>query len=266
MPVKLEIIQRNISSGPDKKTIRSITGIGLLIIIFLLLSCATQESFRKKRASEFRYKAGLTLFIQKQYQQALEEFNKALENDPDSYEAHNGKGMTYLAIGMIDRAEDEFKKALELKKDYTDAMYNLGYLYIIKKRYKDASKLFERIIKDPLYRNTNAALSYLGWCYHKMNNDKKAIETINKAIKRLRSFCMAYKLLAKIFVDRKDLDNAEKNLMLYKKYCNQIEEPYLLLYDFYKRFEKGKKVNDILNECIDNVPQNDSCRRLIERK
>ena len=78
--------------------------------------------------SEF-LESGANSFIQKDYEAALADFDRALEFRSDIAHAYNLRGVTYDVLGDYDRAIEDYNRALELdataNKVYTDGiLYN----------------------------------------------------------------------------------------------------------------------------------------------
>jgi arylsulfatase A-like enzyme/Flp pilus assembly protein TadD len=65
-------------------------------------------------------------------QQAIRNFEQALELDPDYASAHNGLGSAFAQAGNLEAAISSWEKAVELKPDYDYPMYNLGLAYLAK--------------------------------------------------------------------------------------------------------------------------------------
>lgn len=63
------------------------------------------------------------------YQDAKNAFVKAVELQPDSYEAHLGLGVAYRGLEQNEKAQSEYEKAIELDAKRPQAYYNLGVLY-----------------------------------------------------------------------------------------------------------------------------------------
>ena len=61
------------------------------------------------------------------FEEAMAQYRKALEIKPDYVEAHYNLGVTFARLGRIDEAIAQYRKALEIKPDYADALNNLGY-------------------------------------------------------------------------------------------------------------------------------------------
>ena len=66
------------------------------------------------------------------HDEAIAEHKKALDINPNDAEAHNNLGGAYYEKGMYDEAIAEFKKALEINPNYADAHHNLAVVYYVK--------------------------------------------------------------------------------------------------------------------------------------
>jgi tetratricopeptide (TPR) repeat protein len=61
-----------------------------------------------------------------QYGEALAEWRKAVETDPEDDDARNGLAVSLARNGSYDEALENFRKATELNPRFVDAYYNLG--------------------------------------------------------------------------------------------------------------------------------------------
>ena len=82
-----------------------------------------------------------------QYDQAIKDFNRAIELKPDDALAYNNRGNAYQYKGEYDQAIKDISRAIELKPDYALAYNNRGYTYGEKREYDLAIKDFNRAIK-----------------------------------------------------------------------------------------------------------------------
>ena len=60
------------------------------------------------------------------YEEAIPEWNKALELDPGSDKAHNNLGLLLVALGKFEQAVPHFEKTLKINPEYPAAHSNLG--------------------------------------------------------------------------------------------------------------------------------------------
>ena len=65
------------------------------------------------------------------FDRAIEDYNKAIELNPELAEAYNNRGVAYCIKGDYDRAIVDYNTAIALKRDYTaDAYYNRGEAWL----------------------------------------------------------------------------------------------------------------------------------------
>lgn len=89
-------------------------------------------------ASYYLARAGV-LLRQEKGDDALSDFNKAVEIDNNALNSHPEaylvRGSVYLNKGAYDRAIDDYSKAITIKPDYADAYYARGNVYLNKELY-----------------------------------------------------------------------------------------------------------------------------------
>jgi tetratricopeptide (TPR) repeat protein len=103
--------------------------------------------------------------VLKRYEEALADWNRALELKPDDPEILNNRGVTYHDLGRYDEALADYNRALELRPDDPETLCNRGAAYNRLDRYDDAlADLNRAIILKPRYRQGigNRGNSYFG--------------------------------------------------------------------------------------------------------
>lgn len=103
-----------------------------------------------------------TVYMEKkQFEKALGEYLKALSLEPDSPTAHYNLAC-FLSTHAAEMAVDEYKTAIELDPEYPDAHLNLGMTYADQGRAEEAEGEFKVAIdldgQDPFPRHELAAL------------------------------------------------------------------------------------------------------------
>ena len=123
-----------------------------------------------------------------QLKEAVADYTKELELEPNSVSALNGRGQCLAEMGDFSKAADDLLQAIELAKTLADrvtAAYSrngLGLAYAGLGRYEEALKLFSRSLKDApnnawLYFNRAQA-------YEWMKEPKKALEDYRTALEK----------------------------------------------------------------------------------
>ena len=96
--------------------------------IFVLYSCillACEQEAKINSANKL-YMAAKVNYEQEQYQEALENLNKAIEYNPDFANAYNLRGQVRFKTGKHGDALNDYSKAIEINPDYAEAYYNRG--------------------------------------------------------------------------------------------------------------------------------------------
>jgi len=156
------------------------------------------------------YNQGVKYVNERQYEKALECFNKSIALDPNYYNAYNGRGYVYNHLAMYEEAIVDFTKAIELKGDEPDYYFNRGNAYTYLKKYDLAIKDYTRVIElDPQHKN-----GYSNYYCTKaivlidQGKREEALHYLNKAISIDPTFLRSYLLRFGICTELTEYDKA----------------------------------------------------------
>ena len=90
---------------------------------------------------------GAALFKKGLIDKAIGQYQIALKLMPTYAEAYNHLGIAYVKLGLLDMAIGQFQTAVYLKPVYADAHYNLGKAYSEKGLLEEAIKQYEAAVK-----------------------------------------------------------------------------------------------------------------------
>lgn len=96
------------------------------------------EKVRSVRHSVSNNKLGLVFLKRNLFDEAIAEFECAVEIDPDFGEAYNNLGSAYLKRKSYPEAIDAFTRGIEKNVGYADLHNNLGYAYFCANKYPEA--------------------------------------------------------------------------------------------------------------------------------
>lgn len=114
--------------------------------------------------------------------QAVAEYNKVLEGNPNHYTTLNNMGTVLFENAKFEQATEYFKKALEANPRYKDAAGNLASCYGTIGEYGEAVKWFKRALEiDP---NEPSYYYYLGITYSNIGDMVEAEKWYSEAYKR----------------------------------------------------------------------------------
>lgn len=119
--LKKDVPLRQINTEMKKLTL-----IISVICMFFLASC---ENPAKSRVYT---EEGCKLLVRySRYEEAEETLTKAIKYNKGNFEAYYYRGCAKLNALKYDEAIADFEKAIELKPDYADAYFNLGRVYFL---------------------------------------------------------------------------------------------------------------------------------------
>lgn len=118
----------------------------LLLAVLLLSGSACGVGL----SAEQHYNAGVDLYYQGQFDEAIVEFNESIELDPEMAEAYCNRGAAYIQLGNYERAIEDLDEAIRLDPQYADAYRNRGFAYFLLGEFDGAVEdLGEAIRLDP---------------------------------------------------------------------------------------------------------------------
>ncbi|HEY0796415.1 MAG TPA: tetratricopeptide repeat protein, partial [Acidisarcina sp.] len=123
---------------------------------------SVQQVLKRKPSSVEGYNLlGIIDSSEKNYPNALNDFQSALKIAPLSPRTHNNLGNVYIAQGRIDLAEQEFRTVLRIDPTNADGNYNLGVLLIGRGFPAEAIRRLERVRPASLPVRFNLIRAYL---------------------------------------------------------------------------------------------------------
>ncbi len=78
------------------------------------------------------YNSANAYYNKGQYDQAILDYNKAIEIDPRFAQAYSNRGNAYGRKGLYDKAIIDYTKAIEISPKFGKAYVNLGYIWHLK--------------------------------------------------------------------------------------------------------------------------------------
>ncbi|MDB9405455.1 tetratricopeptide repeat-containing serine protease family protein, partial [Microcystis sp. CS-574] len=123
---------------------------------------------------------GFLYYNQQKYELASDDYNKAIEINPNFAEAYNNRGLLYYNQQKYELALADFSKAIEINPNFALAYNNRGGIYYNQQKYELALADFNKAIEI----NPNLAEAYLnrGGIYYNQQKYELALADFNKAI------------------------------------------------------------------------------------
>jgi tetratricopeptide (TPR) repeat protein len=124
------------------------------------------------------------------YNQAIEDYSRAIAISPGTAEGYYNRGIAYKNLGNYKQAIEDYGRAIEINPRLAMANYNRSIVYYGLGNYKQAIEDLNRTIEiNPRFAE---AYNNRGNAYNGLGNHKQAIEDLNRAIEINPGYAEAY--------------------------------------------------------------------------
>jgi type IV pilus assembly protein PilF len=217
--------------------------------VLLLVSCSGLSAEQRAQGAEIHQQLGDNLLYQGDAQGAIREYLASLDLE-ETPEARNGLGLIYwYSLGRTEDGAKEFRRALQMRPDYSEAMTNLGALYISRNQFADAIPLLEKAAHDPLYKTRTVAQANLGWALYKSGQAQKGIGEIRGALAVAPKYCLGWRQLGTIYSEQSKIDEASKAFARYAEECPDVFDAHLLFGKVLARQQRAKEARAEFERC-----------------
>jgi tetratricopeptide (TPR) repeat protein len=96
---------------------------------------------------EAHCKLGNALLREGKMQEAIGHYERALQLNPGDVEAHNNLGFAFVRLGKVEQAISHWEQALRIKPDYAEAHYNLGNALVLVGKVREAIGHYEQALR-----------------------------------------------------------------------------------------------------------------------
>jgi len=150
------------------------------------------------------YNRGVCMVKDKEYSNAILEFETALQLKPTMASAHTNLGVEYQRIGQIEKAFDCYRKALMLDPLLPETHYNLGNLYLEMGQIHKAIQEYRETIRiQPKFVQARTNLAYV---YYSEGNFSIAEKILKSVLNDNPRLIEAYNILGAVYIKQRKLD------------------------------------------------------------
>lgn len=219
------------------------------------------------------------------FDQALELYKKALNNDPNLSSAYMGRGYIYIQLGNFDGAVQEYQEAIERAPHNVEAKINLGvafysrgdinaaieqYKQVIDKekaslpiahynlamalahcgKFPEAIENYQTVIKERK-QNYLEALNNLGLIYEAMGNFDSAAKQFQQVINSQSGNPLAHYNLGRQYLRNRDYKQAIAELQSAIRQQPNYPEAYLSLGNVYLLINETDAADTVMDKAIE---------------
>ena len=139
---------------------------------------------------------------------ALEEARIAINADANYAPAYTVLGLIHMDLKENLQADESFQRALRIAPNDSDANHNYGWFLCQSGREELSLKFFLLAIRNPLYPAPQKSYTVAGICAARKNNDRDAIEYLERALRLDSGYLSARINLAQLRYRRAEYDQA----------------------------------------------------------
>ena len=229
----------------------------LLVVILASAGCRQDPNRAKRRFVE----NGDKFAAEQQYPEAIIEYSRALQVDPNFSVAHEALGKVYVATGNKLNAWQSYQRAALNDPENTTLQIQAGGVLLLAHRFDDARTLAEGVLKrDP--KNVNAlvlrANSLAG-----LENIDAAITMVNEAIRLDPSASELYSNLASLMATSGQLQEAEQTYLKAVEVAPRSANSHLPLGQFYWATGRIREAEQAFRKAVEVEPANQLAHRAL---
>ncbi len=181
----------------------------------------------------------------KHYDRAFSDFTQAIKINPQYAQPYYNRGIVYTDLKQYEKAIANYTKAIKINSQYASAYLNRGNIYHdFLKQYEKALDDYERVLE--IEPNSADAYNNRGIVYTDLKQYEKALADYNKAIEIEPNFAEAYNSCGATYYDLKQYDRALSNFTKAIDLNPNLAEAYRnrgIVY--FKTVQNGKAIADL---------------------
>lgn len=194
----------------------------------------------------------MSLFKLRDFEGALAEFKKLLEQDNKNPHLYNNIGLCCSHLGQTTMAEEYYKKALFIDDKMVETYINLADIYYKESRLWDAIDLLQGAIA--LVPDNAALRHYLARIYIEDKRFDDAIDTLDSVLELAPKNYDANWDLGMVYFELGDYDSAISNFEEVLKY---IEDNELIFYQTALAYEANDEIDKAISNLLKSISVND---------
>lgn len=139
------------------------------------------ETYGKELLSWALNRRGQARLDRGELQDAMADFDAAIENDASRFLAFHNRGYGYAVQGEFEKALADFNQTLRLKPNFAKAYINRGELYSVAGQWKEAIDDYTRALR--VQPNDDELHTSRGHAYYQTGNYRNAVRDYNTALR-----------------------------------------------------------------------------------
>jgi superkiller protein 3 len=153
-----------------------------LIFLLFLTACTQAKTSLDPVQAEEHYQRGIQFAQKSLLQNALKEFDLAIQFNPEHYNAYRKKGLILFGLRQYDQAKQMFLFVMQKEPGNVQALINLGMTNYVLGLKTESKEQWQQAISLHADDNDSKALNNLANLYKEEKNYSEAIQFYEKAL------------------------------------------------------------------------------------
>jgi type IV pilus biogenesis/stability protein PilW len=193
-----------------------------LLAVALGAGCAGGPTPKQRESAEIHTNLGLDALRSGRTQEALSEFDGAIQSDPALAEAHLGRGLVLdFTPGRQAEAEAAYRQAIALKPTLSEAHNNLGQLLARQGRLELAVQQFDAALENMYYREPYVARCNKGQALYRLGRKEEGRAELRTCLSTNPRYCSGHRELGRILLEEGKAKEALVSLQRYAQACEK---------------------------------------------
>jgi Tfp pilus assembly protein PilF len=196
----------------------------------LLSACAHGPSSQERQSAELQHALGMEALRAGRAQDALKQFDAAIEIDDHYPDAWLGKGIVLeRGFNRDVEAERAYRRALELNPSFPEAWNNLGQLLARTGRTAEALRAFDAALSEMSYREPWVARMNKGLTLYGASRRDEGIAEMRACLRAAPAYCAGHRALGGILLDEGKVREAIVEFESYVQFCGKVADAHYQL-------------------------------------
>ncbi|MDD5090850.1 MAG: tetratricopeptide repeat protein [Candidatus Wallbacteria bacterium] len=211
------------------------------------------------------FNLGKKYFQEKNYSDALINFQLALALVPDSFELYNNIGICHEKMKNLPKARENYEKALSLMPDFPQALNNLGLLLV---RSNDSPQYGLSLVyrAHMLAPEIPEYFESLGEIYFAIGNHSRSLEWFARAEKRGITSASLYYHTGLTYLELEDRQQALESFKKSLKIDSRYLKAYVGIVKILEKWENYHEARSYLvrldRQALDNLPDEEQLKEI----
>ena len=238
----------------------------ILSLAVIISACSwfggTTSERERKQLSGTYYELGKRYLDLNKMEEARENLSRAIDEDSQNVQARNALGFLYEQFKQYDDAEEEYETALDINPDDFGTQNNLGRFWCEREKPEKGLALLTKAANNPMNERQWMALTNAGQCELTLGHNAEAETFFRKALDLNKAYAPALAAMLKISYEKGDLWPAKAFLARYQSVAGPTPETLFIGYHTERALGNPSSAEDYRALLLEKFPTSSEAKKV----